>query len=305
MALNSRAKPCKLAVWVRISFVFLKQRGSIGVLSPFRFAFQRRFGPTARTLAWIGVVILIEGCAAGRVAAVPSVEDPGQTNGEPSKAPGPRVAVAVFEDDRPPGEKDPAARIEAGDVLYPYYTYDSERERVSFRCGFLGACSAFRRVIRRITEETAKRFLQTAVSEGAFPPDSRFIPGPPDWPSERFRKLSGEGFKYLVTGKLERLYGMAYHPVEPLRAFLSFRLTNAGGESEISTPVNQVYALTRLEIRVIDLGKAAVVWEGPVEGSVDRNDPILLAREAADESLRDAIFEFLNKYNELVANPRS
>ena len=42
-----------------------------------------------------------------------------------------------------------------------------------------------------------------------------------------------------------------------------------------------------------------------MEGSVDRNDPILLAREAADESLRDAIFEFLNKYNELVANPRS
>jgi hypothetical protein len=259
--------------------------------------------PRGRALAAVAIGfawLFVSGCATHEEGIRPtgvSAEDHGP--------PRPRVAVVVFEDDRPATEREPAGRIESGDVLYPYYSYDTEREGVSFRCGFLGLCTAFPWVRHRIPEEAAERLLREGMASRVFSFDSRSVPGPADWPSERFRELKSEGTGVLITGKLERLYGMAYHPVQPWTAIRSWRLLSAFSQPDVEIPVHQVNALARIsEMRVIDLVSGKVIWEGSVEAGVDRIDSAVSPREAADEALHGAISEFIYKFKQLEISSR-
>jgi len=190
-------------------------------------------------------------------------------------------------------------------VLYPYYTYDTEKEPVSFRCGFLGSCTAFHRVTHRVPEEAADRLLRMGISNGIFSSESRVVSAPSDGSSGRLPALSEEGFEYLVTGKLVRLYGMAYQPVEPLSTILSWTLSGVtqawlfGGPGNSPSP-HQVHGLVSLEeIRITHLGKEEVLWEGPAEATIERTDSVTSPRQAADEALHGAIIKILNKFNEL------
>lgn len=233
-------------------------------------------------------------CAGPRT--VSSSPEEGEIHAAPPSFPL-KVAVAVFEDLRPPEDRDREARRLLGDGRYPYYTYDEEPVITSLACGFMGLCAVYtpqsipialvvnRRLVERL--RAARLFAQiepwTESASGGPAPATR----------EMLDTLKERGFDAILVGRLVRWYGLSY-------PFFSGRFYTVFSGTVEYPKQNKVAALIRIEqVQLISLKTGQVLGAFEAEYAIDRVERRMTARMVANKALEGAMDRLLNQLSKL------
>ena len=199
-----------------------------------------------------------------------------------------RVAIAVFEDLRPPEERDMEARRLLGDSRYPYYTYDQEDVAVPIACGLLGLCATPVSKPATTTLVLNERLVERLRGAQLFERVEPFLENVALTTPERLKMLKEKGFDAVLTGKLGKWYGLS----DPFFSGKVYTLFAGGVEYPKTTRIS---AEIRLEqVQLISLRTGQILWEGEVEHIIHRKGKRILPREAADEALAGGMNQVLS-----------
>jgi len=231
------------------------------------------------------------GCAGPR--AVGSSPEEGEIPVVPPSFPL-KVAVAVFEDLRPPEDRDMEARKLLGDSRYPYYTYDEEPVITPRACGFMGLCAVYIPQPISMTSVLSKRLVERLKAAHLF---ADVEPFPETLALATFKRLKAfrdDGFDAVLTGKLARWYGLSY-------PFFSGQFyTVFTGTVEYPKQIKTI-ALIRLDqIQLISLETGQVLVSLELEYAIDRKERRTTARKVANEALEGAMDRLLEQLSKAL-----
>lgn len=205
-----------------------------------------------------------------------------------------KVAVAVFEDLRPPEDRDIEARRLLGDGRYPYYTYDEEPVITSLACGFMGLCAVYTPQSIPIALVVNRRLMERLRAARLFAQVEPLTETPVQATPEMLNTLRDKGFDAILVGRLVRWYGLSY----PFFSGRFYTVFTGTVEYPKWVKANALIRFDRVQLVSLETGQARLSLEA--EYAIDRKERRTTARMVANRALEGAIDRLLDRLSKAL-----